>query len=153
MATAFSFHLGTSTDIPALVSIENRLFDDSDGRLTARNFRYHLQAGNLLLVASDQRPASTPVAGYLLLLIYRKSTRLYSLGVLPDFQNQGVASTLLQQAITHTQSLGKPKMVLEVKTANQAAIALYQRMGFHAKKVVRGYYYDGTDALRMEKVF
>lgn len=153
MAAAFSFHSGTPTDIPALVAIENRLFDDSDGRLTARNFRYHLQAQNFLLVATAHQQGLEQIAGYLLLLIYRKSARLYSIGVLPECQNQGIASALLGQAIAHTQTLGRKKMVLEVKVANQAAIALYQRLGFYAKKVVIGYYYDGTDALRMEKIF
>lgn len=153
MAAAFSIHLGTSTDIPALVGIENQLFDDSDGRLTARNFRYHLQAQNLLLVASAPPKNTAQVAGYLLLLINRKSTRLYSIGVLPQFQHQGIASALIAQAIAHSQLLRKQKMVLEVKVANQSAIALYQRLGFHADKVVPGYYYDGADALRMAQVF
>lgn len=156
MTLAFSLHPITSTDIPALVAIENRLFDDSDGRLSARNFRYHLKAKNLLWVAKGQidrcqLEGLDQVAGYLLVLIYRKSARLYSIGVLPEFQKLGIASALIKQAISQIQLIGKDKMVLEVKVANQAAITLYQHLGFHAKKVVAGYYYDGTDALRMEK--
>jgi ribosomal-protein-alanine N-acetyltransferase len=152
MPDSFTLHPGTAADINELVAIEQMLFDDSDGTLNARAFQYHLKSNNLLWVAKSSRDGSEQVAGYLLMLIYRKSARLYSIGVLPNFQKLGIASALMQRALEQVSQLNKNKIVLEVKVANTSAIALYKRLGFADKKVVKGYYYDGSDALRMEKL-
>ena len=43
-------------------------------------------------------------------------------------------------------------MRLEVQPGNRAAIARYEKSGYRRTGVLRGYYNDGSDALRYEKV-
>ncbi len=42
-------------------------------------------------------------------------------------------------------------MRLEVQPANRAAIARYEKSGYRRTGLRRGYYNDGSDALRYEK--
>ncbi len=71
-----------------------------------------------------------------------------TLGVLPAYRRQGIASALLQAC---EQGLGLPALRLSVRRSNQAALALYYDHGYHLVDVWAGYYHDKEDALVLEK--
>ncbi|MCM2131673.1 GNAT family N-acetyltransferase [Larsenimonas rhizosphaerae] len=60
--------------------------------------------------------------------------------VAPDVRRQGIARLLVQTAITRSAALGKERLLLEVRAGNQAAISLYEGMGFVRDGVRPGYY-------------
>lgn len=64
----------------------------------------------------------------------------------------GVATALLEELLTYARSVALSRLLLEVRSGNDAAIALYRRYGFHACGVRHGYYADGDDALLMERL-
>ena len=74
---------------------------------------------------------------------------LLNIAVAPDHQRQGIATALMRQALAF---IGNAQITLEVSTANQAAQALYQKMGFVVLGVRPKFYKDGTDALIMGNV-
>ena len=150
MQKLYSIGRSTLSDLDKLVDIENKLFDYSDVKLSRRAFRYHNNSQNLLLVARAKRGKNSIISGYLLVLLYRRSARIYSVAVIPEYQKLGIASALLDISIKMAANLGRVKMALEVKVSNESAIRLYKRLGFICKKVIPGYYMDRTDAFRME---
>lgn len=135
-------------DLDALLQLEHNCFETD--RLSRRSFKRFIQPeGQNILIASR----ADTVLGYILLL-YRHGTslaRIYSLAVAPEHQGQGIARQLMQAA----EELGRERFCaflrLEVNVNNAAAIALYQKLGYRRIALIKEYYEDHSDALRMEK--
>jgi ribosomal protein S18 acetylase RimI-like enzyme len=71
-----------------------------------------------------------------------------TVGVLPEFRRQGIGAALMRAC---EERLPVPNVRLNVRTSNQAAIQLYQGMGYERAGLWPTYYQDGEDALVMEK--
>jgi ribosomal-protein-alanine N-acetyltransferase len=75
-----------------------------------------------------------------------------NLAVHPGWRRAGVASRLLDELLDLTAGDRRRGYTLEVRVSNTSAIALYERFGFEASGVRRGYYTDNReDALIMWK--
>src|SRR5207253_181030 len=67
-----------------------------------------------------------------------------------DHRRRGIATLLLDRLFEVTAGEGRRGYTLEVRVSNANAIRLYERMGFRARGVRRGYYTDNReDALIM----
>ena len=136
-------------DIEALVDLEKRVFISSDGILSQRAFRYHIQRQkNLLLVAKTAEPRSQLVA-YILVLLHKHSARIYSLAVNPEYQHCGIGRTLLRDSIEEITTKGIQKIYLELRGENKAALKLYESLGFKISGMRPDYYQPGEDAIVM----
>ena len=71
-----------------------------------------------------------------------------TLGVLPEYRGQGIGKALLQKC---EERLFVPRINLNVRASNQAAIQLYLNSGYQKAGIWPVYYQDGEDALLMEK--
>ena len=78
---------------------------------------------------------------------------LHDLGAVdPEHQRRGVATRMLQHLFDLTRDDERRGYTLEVRVSNSHAIALYERLGFQARGIRRGYYTDNReDALIMWK--
>lgn len=72
-----------------------------------------------------------------------------TIGVLPGHEGHGLGTFLLRLMLSRAQAWGATDLMLEVRSDNPRAQALYTRHGFETIHVRRGYYADGTDALIM----
>lgn len=88
--------------------------------------------------------------GFIVWRTVADETELISIGVAPHARQTGIASAMLAIMTGDAQKHGAKKIFLEVAENNTPARALYERNGF---TIVgrRPKYYDGTDALIMEK--
>ncbi len=68
----------------------------------------------------------------------------------PAHRRQGLAQSLLIEALNWARSNQRMTVWLEVRTSNVPAIALYAKMGFVTSRTRRQYYADGEDALVMK---
>jgi ribosomal-protein-alanine N-acetyltransferase len=75
---------------------------------------------------------------------------LININVLENYQNQKIASKLLEYMIQDCIDKKVKSITLEVKVTNDKAIHLYQKFGFN-QIGIRKCYYQGIDALLMEK--
>ena len=67
-----------------------------------------------------------------------------------DFRRRGIATALLERLFELTDDGSRRGYTLEVRVSNEGAIKLYERLGFEARGVRRGYYTDNReDALIM----
>jgi ribosomal protein S18 acetylase RimI-like enzyme len=86
-------------------------------------------------VAGDQRPSEN-------------MAWIATIGVLPAFQRQGVATALLDACEAQ---LGVASIRLSVRDGNSPAIHLYERFGYQRVGRWPAYYQDGSDAIIFEK--
>jgi [ribosomal protein S18]-alanine N-acetyltransferase len=90
--------------------------------------------------------------GYLVVSRYVDAWHIMNLAVHPGRRREGIASRLLDELFDRTSGDQRRGYTLEVRVSNQAAIALYERFGFEASGMRRGYYTDNReDALIMWK--
>lgn len=90
------------------------------------------------------------IVGY---LTYREIYDRYEIDdfkVEDDYQNQKIGQALLKYLIDKAKKLNMVNITLEVKKTNEKAIHIYHKYGFK-KVAIRKDYYDGIDALLMEK--
>ncbi|MBS7246827.1 MAG: GNAT family N-acetyltransferase [Candidatus Jordarchaeales archaeon] len=78
-------------------------------------------------------------------------SRIYTIGVLPDFRRRGIGRLLLEKLEEELARQGAVKCRLEVMEGNIPALQLYSKMGYHRLGVIRRYYGD-KDGIVMEKV-
>ena len=134
----------TTVELPQVERIERRsymtpwsrsMFAGELAKSTSRCYG-HFEDGTLL--------------AYLIVACYVDAWHVMNLAVDPDMRGRGVAAELLQQLFEDTVDDGTRGYTLEVRVSNASAIRLYERLGFLASGVRRGYYTDNReDALIM----
>ena len=102
----------------------------------------------LVALTSESR-----VAGYLCLKLVLDEAEILDVAVCPSQRGRGVGQSLVEHALRLCQGSNVAQLALEVRVDNQAAIALYRRLGFRETGLRKGYYEDGTDALLMDYNF
>ena len=96
--------------------------------------------------------AAGALVGYLIISRYVDAWHVMNVAVADAYRRRGIASRMLEELFRLTESDRKRGYTLEVRVSNASAIALYERLGFHATGVRRGYYTDNReDALIMWK--
>ena len=102
----------------------------------------------LWLVAMD----GESLAGYVGSQTVMDETDMMNLAVAPQFRRQGVGEALVNALVASLQELGSRCLTLEVRDSNEAARALYGKLGFREIGRRRGYYRDPReDALILRK--
>jgi ribosomal-protein-alanine N-acetyltransferase len=90
------------------------------------------------------------VAGYAGLMMSLNDGHVTTVAVDPEWQRTGVATRLLIALAREAIGRGATALTLEVRLSHHGAQRLYQRFGFTAVGVRKGYYADsGEDALIM----
>jgi ribosomal-protein-alanine N-acetyltransferase len=79
-------------------------------------------------------------AGFILARAAGGEAEILTLAVTPEARRQGLATTLVFAAASHAHLLGAQSFFLEVAVGNDAARALYARLGFVEAGRRKGYY-------------
>jgi ribosomal-protein-alanine N-acetyltransferase len=79
--------------------------------------------------------------------------RLYSLAAHPQFQRQGFGKQLMLEALEKLKQENIHTIYLEVAIDNIKAIALYRSLGFCQIKLLKDYYGNDLDAIKMKLSF
>ncbi|MDG2539689.1 GNAT family N-acetyltransferase [Dyella jiangningensis] len=137
------------SDLEDLVALEESSF--ATDRLSREQYRRHLDSETaqvLVASANHRRFLGTAV------VFFRKGTkvaRLYSIATHAEARGKGVGSALLEASEQLAKRRGCKVLRLEVRTDNDAAIRLYERLGYDRIGRYARYYGDGADAWRYEK--
>ncbi len=140
---------GRLADIDTLLALEQSVF--TVDHLSRKSFRNFLTSPHSVLMVADE---GGTLAGYVHVLFRPKSTaaRLYSIGVAANAAGRGIGVALLKAGERAARKRRATLMRLEVQPRNRAAIARYEKSGYRRTGLKRGYYNDGSDALRYEKI-
>lgn len=133
----------TVADLDAVVQIEQRAYAFPWSR---GNFTDSLAAGYLaqLLVQPDTsgagvRTAATPL-GYYFAMQGVDEMHLLNITVAPEHEHRGHARHMLRHLMGRSLEAGARSLWLEVRESNHRARRLYERWGFQAVGLRKGYY-------------
>ncbi|HEX3793124.1 MAG TPA: ribosomal protein S18-alanine N-acetyltransferase [Acidimicrobiales bacterium] len=132
-------------DLRHVLPLEARLFPEP-WSTAVFNSELALRQGRHYRAAWD----GETLAGYIGLMLVDDEAHITTIATAPEYQRQGVATTLLVDAIRTLVPGGVKHLSLEVAANNEPAQALYRRFGFAPVGVRKGYYpVTGEDALVM----
>ena len=133
----------TYADLPNVIAIERRAFP-TPWSLAMFVLELSKPGGICLAALRDGR-----LVGYLVCSRYDTVWHLMNVAVEPRLQRQGIASALIERLFELADAPSE-QYTLEVRTSNEAAIKLYEALGFRPAGRRRGYYHDNReDALIM----
>jgi ribosomal-protein-alanine N-acetyltransferase len=82
---------------------------------------------------------------------YEQMAHLYKICVDPAHRENNIAKDLLKKSFTYFKELKLETVFLEVAVDNNAAVSLYEGLGFEKLNQIKKFYSDGTDAFAMQK--
>lgn len=100
---------------------------------------------HLAVVAENDR-----VVGYGIVATIADVADLHRVAVAADWRRRGLGAALVESLIAEARRHGCVRMLLEVEASNEAALALYGRLGFVEISRRHAYYGVGRDALVLE---
>lgn len=89
------------------------------------------------------------VVAYAILSFPAEQAHLITFAVHPEFRKAGIGSYMLRRLINYVLRRGGTSIVLEVRKGNQAAVHLYQSIGFVVIRTIPSFYPDGEDGFSM----
>lgn len=135
LANSYVFERLTSANLAELVALVHR---SDPYAWPLPQLRSSLQQDWVIAVRAS---ASQQLAGVLILGFTGFESELLYLLVAPEARRQGLAASLLNQALQRSQEeLQAERMLLEVRASNQAALKLYSKYGFQQEGRRKNYY-------------
>ncbi|MFA5669631.1 MAG: GNAT family N-acetyltransferase [Balneolaceae bacterium] len=144
-----SIRRSTANDLDLLENIEKGafpLFQQSTRRTLNLSLKSNFQEVWLAEVDTEQ---GREAVGCLIVHVHKKTLRIFSIGVLPEFQNTGVGYRLLRHAENIALSKGLERLSLEVDANNRNLIQWYLKAGYTSTQLIADYYSEGKDAIRL----
>jgi dihydroorotate dehydrogenase electron transfer subunit len=96
------------------------------------------------------RAEGNGVVGFLHAWEVADELQIHDLATRSAWRRQGVGRALLGAALDYGRARGLRTALLEVRSTNQAAVALYRAAGFVTGRCRPGYYADGEEAVEMQ---
>ena len=112
-----------------------------------------------LLIVYEQKDNSinNTVTGYCLYQVIFEQAEILRIGTHPDYQRQGIASQIFARLNTELRRHQVESLLLEVRSDNVPAIALYEQQEFDLIHKRKGYYQTphqpAIDALIMQRLY
>ncbi len=131
------------SDLPSVIAIERRSFSTP---WSLAMFVLELSKPSSICLAAHDPDGE--IHGYLVCARYDKVWHLMNVAVTPEMRRRGVAAALIGGMFER--SGPGARFTLEVRESNEAAIAMYESLGFQRAGRRQRYYQDnGEDALIM----
>lgn len=135
-------------DVPAVAAIEQAVYPRP---WSARTFRAELRRDDRIYLVAAPRPRLLPggsgghVRGYAGALVAADEAHVLTVAVHPDHRRTGTGLRLVLCLLGAIRGRGVEAATLEVRESNEAARALYERVGFVSSGVRPGYYEDNGE--------
>jgi [ribosomal protein S18]-alanine N-acetyltransferase len=139
----------TLADLAAIERIEQRAYPTPWSRSM---FAGEIAKQSSICLGAVDREDGDRLVGYLIISRYADAWHVMNVAVDEAHRRRGIATKLLNRLFELTVSDDRRGYTLEVRVSNGDAIKLYERLGFVARGIRRGYYTDNReDALIMWK--
>ncbi len=120
-------------DIPAVLLVEK---DSYEFPWSAGNFIDSIHAGYSAWVYE----VGGEIIGHAVLTVVLDEAHLLNITIAPAWRRQGLGGVLLNHAMEFARQQQVRTLFLEVRPSNRPAIALYEKIGFEAFALRKGYY-------------
>jgi [ribosomal protein S18]-alanine N-acetyltransferase len=136
-------------DLGAIERIERRSYPTPWSRSM---FAGELTKSSSVCLGAYDTENDDALVAYLIISRYVDAWHVMNVAVAPEYRGRGIATNLLERLFELTAGDGRRGYTLEVRVSNSSAIRLYEKLGFKARGIRRGYYTDNReDALIMWK--
>ncbi|MBR3242234.1 MAG: ribosomal protein S18-alanine N-acetyltransferase [Lachnospiraceae bacterium] len=126
----------TYDDIEKVSQMEREFFSTP---WSEASIAHYMEAGNTIFVVARH---GEETIGYAAVMCVLDEGNLVSIGVHDDYRQMGIASELLDIVYDMAHDRGVTSINLEVRTSNEAAIALYEKHGFVQNGRRKDFYRD-----------
>lgn len=136
-------------DLEAILQLERKafpIFQQSSKRTLALSLKSNFQH---VLVIEFNSGNQNKLLGCLILYLYNKTIRIFSIVVDPEVQGKGIGRMLLNKAREVAREKGAEKISLEADANNRKLLDWYKKEGFSATELLPDYYEEGKDGMRM----
>ena len=136
-------------DLNALFELEKKafpLYQQSPRRTLSLSLKSKFQQ---VWVAENASGNDYKILGCLILYLYKKAVRVFSVVVDPEFQGKGIGKKLLVKARETAVQNAVDRITLEVDANNRKLVEWYIEEGFESTELLSDYYKEGEDAFRM----
>lgn len=107
----------------------------------------------IVVVAESTKSHSNRVIGAMILYVYKSSMRIFSIGVLPEYQKAGIGCKLLSYSRKVAVDRDLASITLEADLQNTAILNWYLKNGYRkTNKKLLDYYGEGEHAVRLEQI-
>ena len=136
----------TARHIKAIHALDKQCFSDP---WSIKSLKYEItHPRSVCLVAIS----SNVILGHIIMEQVLDEGHIFNIAVAEQARRQGIGRRLLDEVISKAKSLGIKTLTLEVRSQNQAAISLYENLGFKTCGRRKNYYHKpADDALVMKK--
>ena len=146
MESNFSIRPATEDDLPAILEIENSVYPIP---WTAEQFKAEIEKpfANVLVLTDDD--TDQIVAGYVVFWMMFDECHILNVAVHPKWRGLGIGGKLTRIAVDFALKKELKRVFLEVRKSNEAAVKLYQKVGFFIDHIKPRFYDNGEDAYFM----
>lgn len=121
-------------DLGAVAQLEQTVFSVP---WSEHNLRESLSRPEYLFLVSEEEGTITGYAG---LLMIAGEGDVTNIAVFPEHRGRGTGSALTEALLIEGRKRGMNAFTLEVRVGNQAAIHIYEKLGFRSEGVRKGFY-------------
>ncbi|MDI3269892.1 MAG: ribosomal protein S18-alanine N-acetyltransferase [Bacillota bacterium] len=137
----------TVADLSQVLAIERASYPTPWSERAFRSELMHNSYGHYVVALLEGQ-----VVGYSGMWIVLDEAHITNIAVHPDYRGKGFGHLILAEMERRARERGCTRMTLEVRPSNHVARQLYQRHGFVARGLRKGYYSDTQeDAIIMWK--
>jgi glutathione synthase/RimK-type ligase-like ATP-grasp enzyme/ribosomal protein S18 acetylase RimI-like enzyme len=139
------------SDLDLLLKFEKKAvprYQQSSKRVLGLSLKSNFQQ---VWIAELEENGKPHTVGSLVLYIYKRTVRIFSIVVDPEYQSKGVGKKLLEHAEIIAKQIAAERLSLEASVDNKKLIAWYNKFGFESTELMQNYYEEGKDGLRMVK--
>jgi ribosomal-protein-alanine N-acetyltransferase len=123
-------------DLDGVLAVEAASFTNP---WTREMYAWELQNRSVCHIYVVRTPECA-VVGFCAFWLVFDEIHINNLALLPPYRAQGIGTTLMQHVLDEGRRLGARRATLEVRASNDAALRLYQRLGFYVAATRRNYY-------------
>ncbi len=135
-------------DLPVFVSLDKALFPYSPWSPAQYKEEFSSPTRHFV-VALDEDQSIVGYAG--VFAPGGAEADVLTVGVIPEHRGRGIAKALMALITDWAITRGSIAMMLEVKTDNIEAIAMYESLGYSQLNIRKDYFGSGLDALVMRR--
>ena len=136
-------------DLDFLEQLEKSSFPDFQ-QSTRNKIKYSLKSPfQKVLIAEIHGNNKKIAVGSVTLYLYLKTIRIFSIAVLPEFQNRGFGKRLLEHVLGLALNMKTERISLETRRSDPKLIKFYEDFGFKKTKELKNYYAKNENGIRM----
>ena len=146
ITSEYSLRPVTEEDLPKLVEIEQKVHV---APWSLAHFHAELDKpySQVLVLTDDE--TDSQIAAYVVYWLMLDECEILNIAVDLPFRGLRFAKRMLRQVVNAATHKDLKRVVLDVRKTNQAAIQLYQGLGFTITQVRKNFYSNGEDAYQM----